>query len=301
MCAVTTFTIVPEGPFSLDQAASFGFGPQMARPEPSSGGMALAFTLDDYRGQAGVFVRQTGDRLDCELFGEADLVKARRQVARVLSVDHSGTAWSAVAARDPVIGALQADFPGLRPVLFYSPYEAAAWSVISQRRNRAQGAKVRKLLSVEYGGTFQLPDGPLEAFPTPEALLEVTTFAGMEPQRIARLHGVARAALEGRLDAAELAVMPPEDALEQLQRISGIGPMYAGLILLRATGVTDVKTLKEPRLAGYIQHFYALDHLPGSPELERIAEPWRPFRTWASVLIRVAGDRLGLPASGPGV
>jgi hypothetical protein len=43
---------------------------------------------------------------------------------------------------------------------------------------------------------FTLPDGPLEAFPTPDALLTVTAFPGMEPQRIARLHGVATAALE---------------------------------------------------------------------------------------------------------
>ncbi len=297
---MTTFTIVPEGSFSLDEAANFGFGPQMARPKPSGGTMALAFTLDGYHRQAGVFVRQTGDRLDCELFGDADPDTARRQVERVLSVDHSGTAWSAVGARDLVIAALQADFPGLRPVLFYSPYEAAAWSVISHRRNRTQGAAMRKRLSAEYGATFQLPDGPLEAFPTPDALLTVTAFPGMEPQRIARLHAVAEAALESRLDAADLAVMAPEDALERLQKIPGIGPMYAALILLRATGVTDVKTLKEPRLARYIKHFYGLDHPPAPAELERIAEPWRPFRTWASVLIRVAGDRLGLPVSGLG-
>jgi 3-methyladenine DNA glycosylase/8-oxoguanine DNA glycosylase len=35
---------------------------------------------------------------------------------------------------------------------------------------------------------------------------------------------------------------------------------------------------------------------PASPaEFERIAEGWRPFRTWTAVLVRVAGDRLGLP------
>jgi hypothetical protein len=50
---MTRFAILPEGPFSLDQAANFGFGPQMARPKPDSGTMALAFTLDGYQRHAG--------------------------------------------------------------------------------------------------------------------------------------------------------------------------------------------------------------------------------------------------------
>ena len=70
--------------------------------------------------------------------------------------------------------------------------------------------------------------------------------------------------------------------------------MYAGLILLRSTGATDIMTLHEPHLPAYVAHFYGLPH-PASPaELERIAAAWRPFRTWTSVLIRVAGDRVGI-------
>jgi DNA-3-methyladenine glycosylase II len=73
--------------------------------------------------------------------------------------------------------------------------------------------------------------------------------------------------------------------------------MYATLILLRATGITDALTFAEPRLRGYVAHFYGTGTDPASPqELERIAEAWRPFRTWAAVLIRVAGDRADLPA-----
>ena len=71
--------------------------------------------------------------------------------------------------------------------------------------------------------------------------------------------------------------------------------MYATLILLRATGVSDVLTFGEPRLASYVAHFYGTGGGPASPEeLARIAERWRPFRTWAAVLIRAAGDRAGL-------
>jgi DNA-3-methyladenine glycosylase II len=202
-----------------------------------------------------------------------------------------------------VIGRLQTELPGLRPVLFHSPYEAAAWSILSQRRHRTQATAVRKRLSAAHGRVFTLASGDLEAFPTPAALLRVDSFPSLEPQRIDRLHSVARAALEGLLDPSRLLATAPEEAMAALQQLPGVGPMYAGLILLRSTGATDILTLDEPRLASYISHFYELATTATREQISTLAEAWRPFRTWASVLIRVAGDRDGVawaPQAGGG-
>lgn len=293
---ISDITITPDGPFSLAAAAAFGFGPNTGRPRPDGDSMSLAFVADDLQHHAGAVVTQgsPGD-LHAQLFGAADPALVDAQLRRVLSLDQSGTAWAEVGARDPVIGRLQAAHPGLRPVLFHSPYEAAAWSVLSQRRHRVQATALRKRLSAAHGHVFTLPTGDLEAFPLPEALLRVDTFPSIEPPRMERLHGVARAALAGDLEPARLLRMTTEEALTTLQRLPGIGPMYAGLILLRSTGATDVMTLNEPHLPAYVAHFYGLPG-PASPdELGRIAAGWRPFRTWTSVLIRVAGDLAGIP------
>jgi DNA-3-methyladenine glycosylase II len=288
-------TITPDGEFSLAAAASFGFGPNTGRPKPDGDSMSLAFVADDLQHHAAAVVTQDAHgRVHAQLFGDADARLVEAQLRRVLSLDNSGRAWAEVGARDEVIGRLQREHPGLRPVLFHSPYEAAAWSILSQRRHRAQATAVRKRLSEEHGRVFQLPGGDLASFPLPEELLRVESFPGLEPLRIERLHGVARAALDGRLDPAMLLAMNPEEALADLRRIPGIGPTYAGLILLRATGATDILTLAEPRLPAYIAHFYELPRPVGPAELERIADAWRPFRTWTSVLIRVAGDRAGI-------
>jgi DNA-3-methyladenine glycosylase II len=288
-------TITPDGDFSLEAAASFGFGPNTGRPKPDGDSMSLAFVTDDLRHLAAADVTQDANGLvHARLFGGAEAGPVEAQVRRILSLDHSGTAWAEVGARDGVIGRLQSEHSGLRPVLFHSPYEAAAWSILSQRRHRAQATAVRQRLSEEHGRVFQLPGGDLASFPLPEALLRVESFAGLEPLRIERLHGVARAALDGQLDPARLLAMPPDDALADLRRIPGIGPTYGGLILLRATGATDILTLGEPRLPAYVAHFYGLPRPATRGELERIADAWRPFRTWTSVLIRVAGDRAGI-------
>jgi DNA-3-methyladenine glycosylase II len=291
-------TIAPKGTFSLAAAAAFGFGPNTGRPKPDGDSMSLAFVADDLQHHAAAVVTQAPDgRVNAQIFGDADPALVQRQVERVLSLDHSGLEWAEVGARDPVIGRLQVAHPGLRPVLFHSPYEAAAWSVLSQRRHRTQATALRRRLAGAHGRVFKLPTGDLEAFPLPEALLRVETFPSIEPPRMERLHAVARAALEGELDPSRILGMTTEDALARLQRLPGIGPMYAGLILLRSTGATDVMTLHEPHLPAYVAHFYGLEHPATPDELEGIAAAWRPFRTWTSVLIRVAGDEVGIPGA----
>ena len=223
-----------------------------------------------------------------------------RQVSRILSLDHPGREWLAAGERDPVVGRLQRDHAGLRPVLFHSPYEAAAWSIISARRHRTQAAALRTRIAREHGRTFTIAGEQVHAFPLPERLLALDAISGLDGVRLERLHGVARAALDGALEPALLRDMEPELALRHLQTLAGIGPTYATLILLRSTGVTDVMTFNEPRLASYVSHFYDLGPTAASTgQLQAISDRWRPFRTWTAVLVRVAGDRLGLPFDQP--
>jgi DNA-3-methyladenine glycosylase II len=289
-----------DGPFSLAAAASFGFGPSTGRPFPDSRLMRLAFVADDLHHHVGVaLTQQTSGNLVADVSGETNMGAAADQIRRILSIDTDVTGWFAAGQADPVLGAIQAANPGLRPVLFHSPYEAAAWSVLSQRRHRTQAIALRRRLCEAAGVTFELAGQPEPAFPLPGQLLEISEFRGIEEARLARLHGVARAALNGQLDPEALRAMPATDAMTGLQRIKGLGPVYSMLVYLRSTGVTDGLAVGEPRLAGYLRHYYGLASAPDAAELERIAEPWRPFRTWAGVLFRAAGDREGLPFEQP--
>jgi DNA-3-methyladenine glycosylase II len=191
-----------------------------------------------------------------------------------------------------VNGRQQEVAPGLRPPLFYSPYEAAAWAVLSARRSSRQMAEVRRRLAEAHGTTFELAGTPTPAFPTPSQLLRVRSFPGLNDLKITRLHGVARAALEGRLDADALQRLGPEEAKAHLQALAGIGPFYAALVVVRATGFADVLAVEEPKLLAAVGDLYRLGHPATPSELAKIAEGWRPRRTWAAVLVRAAQGRL---------
>jgi DNA-3-methyladenine glycosylase II len=289
--------IRPDGPFSLELAAGFGFGPrggdEVGGPEPA---LRLAFPLDGYREHAAAIVRQPRpDEVRIAIHAGADADAVARQIARVLSLDRSGTEWLLVGERDAVIGELQRRYPGLRPVSFNSPYEAAAWAVISHRRGQSQGRAARDRLADELGESFELEGEVVRSFPLPARLCEPVPLPGIDGTRADRLREIATAARDGRLDAERLREMDLAAAMAELRKLPGVGPFYAGLIAVRATGATDALAVDEPIVRSHAGRFYGREEPLSASEFGEFAENWRPFRTWASVLIRYAGDRAKFP------
>ncbi len=259
--------------------------------------MRLAFPVDGGAGYAGAVLRQRSPdgpvSVELQTAGSADEDRALRQIARVVSLDHDGEEFARVGERDPVIGRLQRAHPGQRPVLFHSPYEAAAWSIISARRPASQAARVRAAIGERFGTSSELAGQWLQVFPQPEALAELPDgVPGLNPAKVSRLRGVAQAALAGELDVERLHELGPEAAYEDVQRLKGIGPFYAGLVVLRAGGFADAMLLTaEPKVLSHTARFYGLEQPPSLERFAELAEAWRPFRTWTTVLIRLAGDR----------
>jgi DNA-3-methyladenine glycosylase II len=290
-----SFELVPSGPFSLLQAMSFGFGPKAGTTKPREPVLRLGFCVDGYDELAGVSLRQLeSGAVVGEVYGARDIAAVQRQTARALSLDHDGRGWPATGERDQVIGWLQRAYPGFRPVLFSSPYEAAAWAIIATRRPATVARTVRESLAARLGEEFELDGAGVTAFPSPYQLERITPMPGIEPRRVQRLRAVAAAALEGRLDPDRLRALGPDAARAAVQEIPGIGDFYAGLIAHRAVGFVDALNAYDHTSQGLVAHFYGLDHMPAAEEFAQIAGLWRPFRGWATVLLRQAGYREGI-------
>jgi DNA-3-methyladenine glycosylase II len=275
------FAIAPRGPFTLASAARFIAGwPPANRLAAESEDVRLEFLSDDFSGDARVRLRQVGDgTVQGTIAGSAaDADRVIAQAARVVSLDHDGTGYAALGERDPVIGRLQRESGHLRPVLFHSPYEAACWGIISARLRQPQALRIRERLSAS--GTF----------PPPAALLDLESIPGLTGEKVARLHGIARAALEGRLDREALLAAGQEEAVARLLELRGIGPFWADAIYLRAVGPTDALSHNEPRVREKAaEHYSAPEVRDDDAAFTALAERWRPFRTWVSVLLRAAG------------
>jgi DNA-3-methyladenine glycosylase II len=283
------------GPFSL--AASIGFltsfGGAMSRdtsPAPDgSARLRLAFPVEGEWTTAGACVRQDGGRVLVEPVGPADPEAVVGQVARILSLDMDGGGFTALGETDRVLGELQRRYAGLRPVNFWSAYEAACWSVIGQRINMRQAARVKGRMAEELGAHVRVDGVDVPAFPTPPRLSSLDGFAGLTDRKVAWLRGLGRAALDGVLDTVWLRSLPRERALAELRRLDGIGPFASELILLRGCGDPDAFATQERRLLDAMRRAYQLPDA-SEAELAAIADRWRPYRTWAAVLLRAGWE-----------
>jgi DNA-3-methyladenine glycosylase II len=181
-------------------------------------------------------------------------------------------------------------FSGLRPVGFTSPYECACWGVISQRITKEQASRIVAELVRAHGEVVRLAGEAIAVFPRPDRLLDVRTAPGLAAVKVERLHAIATAGLEGRLDAAELGGLDEAEACARLRALPGIGPFWASAIYLRACGIADVFP-DEPISLAALGNLHDLGDHPPAAKIAELVELYRPFRMWVAFLLRVAAAR----------
>ncbi|MDD7938254.1 DNA-3-methyladenine glycosylase 2 family protein [Actinomycetospora lutea] len=288
--ALATGVLEPLGPFDLEQTRAFvgRWGP-ITRHAPSAGEpLRLTAPLDGDQRPVAVALRQAAPDgpVEVEIAGaHAAPDRALAQVARLLSLDHDARDYPDVGRRVPAIGRLMAAHPGLRPTLFGTPYEAAAWSVVSARIGERQAGTVFRRLAAAHGETLTVAGAEVDAFPGPEALRAVEKFPGLDAEKVRRLHGVADAALAGDLEVDRLRALGPDGARAALTRLRGIGDFGASLIWLRSCGVVDEWPDGEPRCRAALARLHGRH---ADDPLDDLIDGLRPYRTWAALLLRVA-------------
>ena len=261
------------GPWSLATSRAFweGFTPAALSSDQPPDDLRTVFCAESDWTPVQVSVTQEGPTARLRLEGAGDLEAAAEQVGRFLALDVDARGWPQVGERDEVIAEAQRLMPGLRPCGFHSAYEAAAWSVLSQRTRIAQAAVLRLDLIAEHG------DGG--AFPAPAVLRALDL--DLPGRKAEYLHAVADAALDGLLDVVSLRALDPVEAVARVQQVKGLGPFAAELVVIRGANAPDALPTQERRLAAEVQARYG-----EGMSLSDVSTAWRPFRTWASVHLR---------------
>jgi DNA-3-methyladenine glycosylase II len=291
-----TFALTPTGPFSWEAACDVmaHFSPISRHWSGSGDPLRIAFPLDGTFEPVAVALRWDGGRLMGEVAGTGDVDAVARQVARIFSLDHDGTGFPELGRRDPALAPIIAAFPGLRPVCFTSPYECAAWAILSSRISMRQAASIQDRLIARHGMRLEVGGGEAWAFPPPERLAGLTELPGLAQVKVERLRAVAAAALDGRLDAERLRALGPIDGPASLLSIPGIGPFWSSGIYLRGCGIVD-EFAQEPISVAALGALHGLGDRPDPATIDRLTGAYRPYRMWATFLLRVAASRGEIP------
>jgi DNA-3-methyladenine glycosylase II len=297
-----SFRIEPRGPFSWPLAVDVlgRFGPTgrhvagEGAAAAASSVLRLAFPLDGDFEPVAVALRLEDGALWGEVAGTERIAAVAAQVARIFSLDVDGSGYPDLARRDPALAPVMAALPGLRPVCFTSPYETAAWAILSARISMAQAARVQDRLIADLGERLHVAGEDAWSFPTPERLLELRELPGAAPEKVVRLQGVARAALDGILDPDRLRELGDVAGPESLRSIRGIGPFWSSGIYLRGCGIADVFP-DEPLSIAALGQLHGLGDRPDPDVAAGLTDLYAPYRMWVCFLLRVAAGRGIIP------
>ena len=168
-----------------------------------------------------------------------------------------------------------ADRRGSRP----DPYEALVRAIVGQQLSTRAAASIWDRLQGAFGGKTPPPAELLAA--DEDALRGV----GLSRAKVGFLRDLARRITEGELDLARLSELPDEDVVAALIEVHGVGRWTAEMFLIFHLGRPDVVSTGDLGIRRAVQVAYELEELPAPAELERIAEPWRPHRTLASLYL----------------
>ena len=133
---------------------------------------------------------------------------------------------------------------------------------------------------------FERLKSNIEPF-TPEGLIDsgepFLRSLGLTRQKSHYCVQVAQAFTNGHLD--RIGRMNDEDAHAALLSIKGVGPWTANIYLLMALKRPDIWPDGDIALATAVGKLRNINPRPAFPELARIAERWRPYRSVAARML----------------
>ena len=131
-------------------------------------------------------------------------------------------------------------------------------------------------------------DAALEA-KTPEAFLQLTDAdlraVGFSRQKVAYGRDLAAAFLDGRVSMPKLRKLSDEEAIAAIISVKGLGVWSAEVFLLFSLRRPDVLPAHDLGLIVATQRMKRLKERPDPKRLRAIAEPWRPYRSYASRML----------------
>ncbi|MDQ6815891.1 MAG: DNA-3-methyladenine glycosylase [Actinomycetota bacterium] len=194
-------------------------------------------------------------------------------------------AAAALRKADPVLRELidEVGSGGLGERLAARPqdhYGALVRSIVGQQLSTRAARAIYARLTDRFGGRTPTPAEVLADDPE-----ELRAAAGLSRAKVQFLRSLAEHATDGSLELDRLQELPDEQVIAELVTVRGIGDWSAHMFLMFQLGRPDVLAVGDLGIRRAVMLRYGLPELPTPAEVERVGEPWRPYRTLACLLL----------------
>jgi DNA-3-methyladenine glycosylase II len=159
-------------------------------------------------------------------------------------------------------------------------YGTLVRSIVGQQLSTRSASAIYGRLIDRYGGRTPTPAEVLADDPD-----ELRVAAGLSHAKVVYLRSLAEHVIDGSLELDRLDELPDEDVIAELVAVKGLGPWSADLFLMFQLQRPDVIPVDDLGIRRAVMTRYALEAMPTPAEVERIGEPWRPYRTLASLFL----------------
>jgi DNA-3-methyladenine glycosylase II len=158
-------------------------------------------------------------------------------------------------------------------------YGALLRSIVGQQLSTKAAQSIYGRLIDIFGGHAPSPRELLEADP------EEIRAAGLSRPKVAYLRDLAQHVEDGTLEIERLPELPDEEVAAQLTAIKGLGQWTADMFLMFHLRRPDILPVGDLGIRRAVQVEYRMRKLPDPKRLERVARPWRPYRTLACLYL----------------
>ena len=233
---------------------------------------------------------RTRPRLVLEVFGagidRSVVEQAAALVRRTFLLDTDPAPFLKAAQSDPVLAEVAGRLGALRPIQIIDPFEAVSWSILGQQINLAFARRLKVALIEMRGSQLEINGERFGLFPAPAQIVDLDQQIARERQfsrqKVDYLKGIAAAVLSGQIDFELLRTAPPEQALNALTAIKGIGRWTAEYVLIRALGFRDAIPAADVGLRKSIGKAYGMDRTATEEEVRALSAKWDGWRGWAA-------------------
>jgi DNA-3-methyladenine glycosylase II len=159
-------------------------------------------------------------------------------------------------------------------------YGALVRSIVGQQLSVLAARSIYRRLVEFFGGHTPSPQEVLAADPD-----EMRVAAGLSRAKTAFLRSLAEHVISGELELERLDDLPDDEVMAELVAVKGIGAWSAHMFLMFQLERPDVLAVGDLGIRRAAERAYGLDGLPSAAELTAIAEPWRPHRSLACLIL----------------